>query len=236
MGDYYFALSERRDKRIAKHGNYKRHYNKALEVVLFYKENYKNLTLKHYDRDKVGLLLGERNIYNKAWHYRRKAYTPIINEAFEDFKAIHNRLPKDDNEMYDFLCSKLLKTVFSQAELDIWKHLLLYIHQQGIFTAVKRSDRRTKHTESTYYDFALWWQNNKDDYTSKDRYIVTGFVAYCKQSKIDVSRTKIDDMLRYDAYPECFIDGDLDALGLVTQQQRDDFFATLQLIKDTQKK
>ncbi|MDE6303125.1 MAG: hypothetical protein K2M36_06025 [Clostridia bacterium] len=138
--------------------------------------------------------------------------------------------------MIEFLRTHIPTTAFDIIELDLWKRMYLYANKQGTYTAVKRLDRRTKHTENTYLDFAKWILTNYADYSSNDRYFITGFLADCKNNGLVVSRTKIDDMLRYDLTRDCFSEGDFMALGLCTQAEQDEFFETMDIIKQAQKK
>lgn len=233
------ALEARQAARNTKYSRTQCPYSGAhmlpLKTLLYYEDNYKNCTFNPQSIS-YAMRPAPRTPDTKHRYYQRTKYVTLIAEAFNDFKSAYNRIPSDDDEMLEYLYSRLPQTAFDASELDIWQRIYLYMNKQDEFTAVKRTDRRTKHTESTYSDFAKWFLAHDDEYSSNDRYFITGFITDCNNSGVTVSRTAVDDLLRYDASPDCFADGDLTALGFNTPEQQTAFFDALNLIKDASKK
>ena len=87
----------------------------------------------------------------------------------------------------------------------------------------------------TYLELCEWYAEHGGEYSCNDR----GFEPlFCKNSKIvqknNISKATVDNLLRYDAFSDCFTENDLKAMKL--GKKVEDFFDAMELIRETSKK
>ena len=98
------------------------------------------------------------------------------------------------------------------------------------FKAVKRSNRRAVETFTmTYKEFCEWYAENKAEYSCNQRFFVPLFSEYERKKGNNYPDAKVNALIRYDAYPECFTS--FDRLSF-----NEDFFSLMKQIRETGKK
>ena len=98
------------------------------------------------------------------------------------------------------------------------------------FKAVKRSNRRVVETFTmTYKEFCEWYAENEAEYSCIQRCFIPLFSEYERKKGNTYSSKKVDELIRYDAYPECFTS--FDRLSF-----NEDFFSLMKQIRETGKK
>ena len=88
--------------------------------------------------------------------------------------------------------------------------------------------------KSTFLEFALWYRDDFELYSSIDRFFVPLFVKYHS----NYSATKVDELLRYDYDTDCFSKNDLEYLSKEVGERFDvdNFFYVLEVVRKMSKK
>ena len=213
--------------------------HKLYACVAEYYEQYYALGIKTTKRVKedehtfVDYYTHSRTAKSKNRNYRHSRYDEIIKKELKSFQYSGYL---NDDDFLRHLYSKLPCYSFTDEERKIWKAIYTFATRKKLeFVAVKRSDRRTKHTMTcTYIDFAEWYAANSADYSCNSRFFIPLFMEHCKPN---ATSGKVDELLRYDIDPKCFGLEDLhDIVMGVRCRSANAFFAVLKLIKQTSQK
>lgn len=132
------------------------------------------------------------------------------------------------------LYAKVRLNAFQPSELDALRKIYEFaVRVKMSFRAVKRSDRRTAtFMTSSYNEFCDWYSRIEDEYSCKQRFFVPLFCRYWEERGVIYSPQKIDELLRYDVYPQCFAEQDWKNLGI----NRKKFLDVIGKIRITSKK
>ena len=169
----------------------------------------------------------------KNKNYRHKRYDSFISELWSDFVS---KGGNTDEEFMLFIYQKSPKYAFSEEELRIFSDIYRFATSDVIeFSAKQRSNRRkTTYMTCTFLEFAEWYRDDFELYSSSDRFFVPLFVKHYP----DYSATQIDGLLRYDYEEECFSRNDYKYLINVVGESFDidKFFYVLEVIRKMSKK
>lgn len=135
-----------------------------------------------------------------------------------------------------FICVCLLHAFKSQERTVIREIFDFALKKKLVFQVTKRSSRRnTEKLKMTYSEFCEWYEQNKAEYSCKDRFFVP---LFCKNNafvkKENISNSFVDNLLRYDIFPECFAENDLKSIGV--EEDTALFFDIMECIRKTSKK
>ena len=224
-------------KRTSPFSNVKNH-QLFIHVADYYESYYANGTkLKvpikpelHKDTDYHDHCRTERT---KNKNYRHSRYDGIISELRAEFLKTG---ASTDDEFILFIYKNSPKYAFSEEERRIFSDIYKFATIEVIeFTANQRSNRRkTVNMKSTFLEFALWYRDDFELYSSIDRFFVPLFVKYHS----NYSATKIDELLRYDYETDCFSKNDLEYLSKEVGESFDvdNFFYVLEVVRKMSKK
>ena len=127
--------------------------------------------------------------------------------------------------------------VFEAQERTLFRDMFEFARKKKlVFRVTKRSSRRnTEELKMTYLEFCEWYAEHGGEYSCNDRFFVP---LFCKNSEIvqknNISKATVDNLLRYDAFSDCFTENDLKAMKL--GKKVEDFFDAMELIRETSKK
>ncbi len=243
-----WAEEARRQSRIEK-GKYKKRrsykYSRVLGSSIYpemaeyyervYDENFqpRDSTLKtdeRKNREKNPHQYGALLPYTKNENYRYERYAEIISKDFNPQK-----LNVGYNEYLLNLYCQVPLSAFKTEEIHLFQRIYDFATKKRIkFKVVKRFKRRAVETFTmTYKKFCEWYAENKAEYSCKQRFFVPLFCEYERKRGKNYPAVKVDELIRYDAYPECFTPQDWQILG---EKIKGKFFDIMEDIRETSKK
>ena len=114
---------------------------------------------------------------------------------------------------------RLPTNAFDTQERTLFRDMFEFARKKKlVFRVTKRSSRRnTEELKMTYLEFCEWYAEHGGEYSCNDRFFVP---LFCKNSEIvqknNISKATVDNLLRYDAFSDCFTENDLKAMKLGT--------------------
>lgn len=218
---------------------YIEHYEIAKYLEVYYDENFKKrekpLIAEPHDSEAGRSAYGSRAPLTKNKNYRHQKYRKKIKNARAEQKKIGKTY--DYETVLQIFYLRLPAHAFKSQERTVIREIFDFaLKKKLVFQVTKRSSRRnTEKLKMTYSEFCEWYEQNKAEYSCKDRFFVP---LFCKNNafvkKENISNSFVDNLLRYDIFPECFAENDLKSIGV--EEDTALFFDIMECIRKTSKK
>lgn len=218
---------------------YIENYETAKYLEVYYDENFKKrekpLIAEPHDSEAGRSAYGSRAPLTKNKNYRHQKYRKKIKKARAEQKKTGKAYDYEKVLQIFYLC--LPTHAFKSQEWDVIREIFNFaLKKKLVFRVTKRSSRRnTEKLKMTYSEFCVWYAQNKAEYSCKDRFFVP---LFCKNNafvkKKNISNSFVDNLLRYDIFPECFTENDLKVIGV--EEDTALFFDIMERIRKTSKK
>ena len=170
---------------------------------------------------------------NKNYLYR-KCKRNIERALAEKKKAGENYT--FDSFLLDFYL-RIPTCAFDSKELAVICEMFQFAQNKKLIFHVKlrRTRKDTEKLKKTYSEFCDWYAKHKNEYSCNDRYFVS---LFCKNDTFilqeNISSLFVSNLLRYDIFPDCFIENDLKAMGVRKNAKL--FFKVMKQIRETSQK